>query len=693
MDPQRIGARLRLDTPPALFACLPRNDIHGLIALLDRERFDRVAVACCGPVELFREAVAAAGGEPGRLSVVNLREGCFWPHPGGEEAEAKAVRLLRAAMRQAESSSAPPEVPVKVGGTVLIATDSPGGLHLARRLGDLGRPIVVLDEDSAAFDRALVHPLPWKAGWGRVTAVEGSLGSFHVTVERAQPLSLDACVHCRRCVPVCHTSAISDGLRLRMELCDRCGDCLKACADIGAIKIPRRERETVRADQVVVIGGHGGPMVSPRTGYYRLQSASPGDLDALAWKISSFMGEFRKPAYVLYDAETCAGGTAGHETCGQCIAACPYHAISRNPQDRFRMLVDLQACEGCGACVSACPTSSLRFTDPAPADLYARMAALLAPVPGHPQAAPLVLAFACPENGRRALADAGGRRLAYPATVLPVAMACLRHVSEANILAAFRMGAAGVALLGCESCPHGERKLLAEKLDIARAVLAGFGLEGDRIALITGPEGDSAPMIEALDRFATAVEPAPVKWEGGALPSADNRAVIADAIGALLAATDQEPGAIRVPDGAPFGFPEVTAAGCTLCRSCVNVCPTHAFRFDDERHALELQAISCVNCGLCATACPERVIAVKPELRLRRGAVGWQTVVQDEMVGCVTCRRPFINRKALEAIEAKVLSIDSILEAFAGSRRGLLRMCPECRAVAAVAEVQKGWEP
>ncbi|MFB3820367.1 MAG: 4Fe-4S dicluster domain-containing protein, partial [Candidatus Methylomirabilales bacterium] len=581
-----------------LFACLPRNDIHAFISLLNRERFDRVAVACCGPVELFREAAAAAGGDPSRLTVLNLREGCFWPHPSGEEVEAKAVRLLRAAMRQAELPQAAPEIPLKVGGRILIATDSPAGLYLAKRLEAVGRPVLVLDERSAAFDRESIHPLPWKANWGRVQRVEGSLGGFHVTVERSQPLSLEACVHCRRCVPVCHTAAISDGLRLRMELCDQCGDCLKACADIGAIRIPRRERETLRADQVVVIAADGAPAVSARTGCHVLRAPAQGDVDALAWTISSLVGEFRKPAYVAYEPDLCAGGAAGHESCGACIPACPYGAIARAPSDRLRIQVDLQACEGCGACVSACPTSALRFTDPAPAALYARMAALLAPVPGHPQAEPLILAFHCPENGQRALADAGRLRLQYPAAVLPVPMACLRHVSEASILAAFRMGAGGVALLGCEACPHGERDLLYRKLGTSRAVLRAFGIQEERIRLITGEERGAAAMVEALGRFAASVGPAPVKWDGRPLPSTDNRDVIAEAVGALIQATAREPGGIRVPEGEPFGFPEVRVAGCTLCRSCVNVCPTHAFRFDEERQALELRQIACIDCGL-----------------------------------------------------------------------------------------------
>lgn len=693
IDPKRIGAYLGLATPPTLFARLPRDEIHSLIDLVNRERFDRVVIGCCGPADLFREAIVAAGGESGQVLVVNLKEQCFWSHPPGEAAEAKAARLLRVTLRLAESAHSAPEVPVKVGGTVLIATDSPAGLHLARRLGEVGRPVLVLDERSAAFDPEFIYPLPWKANWGRVTKVEGNLGDFRVTIERAQPLNLETCVYCRRCVPICHTSAISEGLRLRLELCDQCGDCLKACEHVGAIKIPRQEKETIRADQVVVITGNGAPEVSPRTGYHLLRSPSQGDMDGVAWKIFSLLGEFRKPEYVAYSTETCAGGAANHESCGICIQVCPYHAISRNPKNRLRVLVDAQACEGCGACVSACPTSSLTFTDPPPSDLYARMAALLAPLPGHPQVEPPVLAFHCPEKGQMALAGAGRLRLSYPATVLPLPMACLRHVSEANILAAFHLGAGGVALVGCESCPHGERELLSQKLALARSILDAFGVGGDRVNLITGEAGESRSMLEALDRFATSLGRAPIRWDGRSALPLDNREVVAEAIRALIDGTGREPGRVRVPEAQPFASPDVRVADCTMSRACVNVCPTHAFKFEEEGQTLELKQIACVNCGLCVTACPEHAIVLKAELSLDRRALDWQVVVRDETVGCLKCGKPFINRKALEAVEAKVFGMETLLDTFAGSRRNLLRMCPNCRAVAAVLEMEKGWEP
>jgi ferredoxin len=220
-------------------------------------------VACCGPPELFQEALAAAGSAAGPV-VLNLRDQAFRPHGALAGVETKVARLLRAAMRGAEHGRPAPERSLRIGPTVLIATDSPAGFHLARRLEGVARPVLVLDDRSAAFDAERIHPLPWKADWGRVARVDGSLGAFRVAVERTQPLSLDACIRCRRCIPVCHTSAISEGLRLRTELCDRCGDCLDACGRIGAIRIPREERETVRADQVVVVGG--GPARPPRRG-------------------------------------------------------------------------------------------------------------------------------------------------------------------------------------------------------------------------------------------------------------------------------------------------------------------------------------------------------------------------------------------------------------------------------------------
>jgi ferredoxin len=687
-DAPLVRDALELDAAPEMFERLSGDEIHRFADRLSAGDVDAAVVACCADPALLAEVAGAAGLEPDDLRVINAREQCFWPHTEPAAANSKAARLLRAAAVERAPTPRPPESLVRVGPTVLIATDSTAGLALARRLADVARPIVVLDDRSAAFDREVVPPLPWKTTWGRLERVEGSLGAFRATVARVQPIDLDRCVHCRRCVPVCHTSAITDALRLRPELCDRCGDCLDACRDVGAIVIPREGRETLRADQVVVVtSGAGGP--GPRrTGHHVLAHATPEAVDALAWQVFSLIGEFRKPQSVAYDREICAGGAAGHEACGRCIPACPYEAIARDPRNPLRVAVDHAACEGCGACVAVCPTSALSWTDPTPAAAGRRLRALLAPLAGRTEAP--VVAFHCSEKGAAAFHDAGRLRRAYPASVVPVPAACLRHVSEADILEALALGAAGVALVGCATCPHGERGLLDARLDFVRTVVDAFGLDGRRVALFAG---DGLETIERLAAFAGELAPTPLAFVDDRATTPGSREAWARAVRALIDATGREPGRTRVPAAAAHAYPDVQSTGCTLCRSCVNVCPTHAFRFDEARQALELRQVACVNCGLCAEACPEHVITVRPEIFLTRAALEHRVVAQDEPVKCLKCGTAFANRRAVEAIEAKLLGIAALADTFGGARRNLLRMCQNCRAVAAVEEMQKGWEP
>jgi ferredoxin len=526
------------------------------------------------------------------------------------------------------------------GNRILIVTDSSRGAELAQHLRPDGVKLAFVIDPTVTADDVLQADEIYR---GRAVEVSGHLGDFRVTIQNPET--------------------------------------------------PRMPSRELHAAQVVITSRDNALAFKPRTGLHLLKNPSEGDLVAAAEHIRGLIGEFLKPVHVDYQADTCAGGVADHEVCGVCVNACPYDAISRAPENHLRMKIDHMACEGCGACVSACPTTSLRFAEPSPGELYTRLAALLAPVNSRSAEERLILLFHCGEQGRHALEEAGERPLAYPANLLPVEVPCLRYVSEANMLAGFRLGAAGVALLGCETCPHGERQLLRQKYDFCSITLDAFGLGRGRLALITAGDDTVPQAIETLSHFAERVEVAPVLRDGERFRKRDNREVIADAIAAFIAQTGREPGPQPLDGSYPFAFAEVRASGCTLCRSCVNVCPTHAFRYDENSQSIQFRHISCVACGLCEQVCPEKVITLAHEVRFDHAALEYQTVVQDEMVSCAKCGKPYINRKALETVEARLFSLESLLDTFTGDRRKLLRMCPDCRAAVAMLEVEKGWKP
>ena len=489
-------------------------------------------------------------GPSSKAHFVDLKESCFAVHADPQEAHDKASRLLRAALQAAEVQAEPRYLPLRSDGRVLIVADEPMAGDIARRLGSAIRPILVQSPHAAA-----VEPLPsWRVYRGELLEVSGRLGDFRAVI------------------------GLAGG-----------------------------EQQELVVDQVVTFASD--PSAGPtRTGYHVLNSADVADLDQLAARIDDLTGDFLKTLHVAYDADICAGGAAGQQACGACIPACPYEAIRRDPTNPLRIEVDHLACEGCGACSSACPTSALRFTEPSPQALYAQLAALLAPDSGD---ADQVVLFHCSEQGKSFIEEAGRQSLPYPAKVLGVRVPCLRHVSAAAILGALRLGAAGVGLLGCATCPHGERALLERTLAFCRLTLETFDMGPERLRLLVTADGEEAETVADLTRFAESLPPALIHWDGKPWRVTSDRQALTEIVGTFIEQRRREPGRQPIDAALPFATAEVEAEGCTLCRSCVNVCPTHAFRLDEPTFSLQFNHFACVACGLCETLCPENVISLQ----------------------------------------------------------------------------------
>ena len=624
--------RFDLPTPHVQFATHPDSDLQDFAALVSRESCTHAMIACCDSSARFEDALRPAIGPSPKTHFVDLNESCFAVHADPRQAHDKAGRLLRAALHAAEVQTEPRYLPLRSDGRVLIVADEPLGGDLARRLSSACQPILVLSPHAAAVESLS----SWRVYRGGLLDVSGRLGDFR-----------------------------------------------------AVIGLPGGEQQELVVDQVVVLGSES-PAGPPRTGYHVLNNTDTVDFGQLAACIDDLTGDFLKTVHVAYDADICAGGAAGQQACGACIPACPYEAIRRDPTNPLHIEVDHLACEGCGACSSACPTSALRFTEPSSQALYAQLTALLAPDNGDVDQ---VVVFTCSEQGKRLIEEAGRSPLPYPAKVLGVQVPCLRYVSAAAILGALRLGAAGVGLLGCAACPHGERALLERTLAFCRLTLEAFELGPERLRLFVTADGNEAETVGDLTRFAESLAPAPIRWNGKPWRNTSDRQALKEIVGTFIEQRRREPGRQPIDAALPFAVAEVDAEGCTLCRSCVNVCPTHAFRLDEPTSSLRFNHFACVACGLCETLCPEHVISLRHEVVFTREALDYRTVVRDDMVACLQCGKPFVNQKSLDAILAKVLQLGPLMDAFSGERRNLLRMCPDCRAVAAMQEVEEGWEP
>ena len=640
VDQKKIG-----ETFPLLkVATNPEEEIHTFAKDAERQDIEHVLVGCCAEPAVFEQAL------PGKtLHFLDLKGKCFAPHSDTEESHLKALKLIQAEIRAASirTHNKVPINPLRVGNKIVIYTEFAEGMKMAGKLGDLvaegqGGLTFCISPETKGLENS---PLTDKRV--SLVAVEGRLGNLRITLE-PEPLS--------------------DG--------------------------QSQKRYEIKADQLVVLTKTPPEGIKRRTGVHLVSSTDDEILEETARQIRDLVGFFHKPEHVIYNQDICAGGDKGIETCGRCITFCPYDSISRQTENSLRIEVDHLTCEGCGACVSACPTSALQFTEPSPQEIYARISDMLtSSKEENVSAEPPVILFHCEEMGRKVLETAGKIPMTYSPGVLPVEVPCLRYVSDSNMLGALSLGAAGVGMLGCENCPNGERELLYQKYEFTQLILKHFDLGADRVRILTADEGMETDAVKALNQFSSELETNPVTPSWTTPRQTGNREILSDVLENFIDQTGKSPGGLKLSHDLPFAFAEVRDSECTLCRSCANVCPTNAFKFEEQNNSLHFKHINCVGCGLCEQVCPEKVITLRRELYLEKEALDYTVVAEDEMINCLQCKKPYINKKALESVESKLFKDESLEQTFAGDRKNILRMCPDCRTVMAMQEVDKGWRP
>lgn len=398
-------------------------------------------------------------------------------------------------------------------------------------------------------------------------------------------------------------------------------------------------------------------------GYFHI-SPHADNFSEVIQQLPDYIGEFEKPRYFQINNDICAHSSRGQIGCTRCLDVCPANAIS-SIKDIIN--INPHICHGAGGCTTACPTGAITYTLPQPARLldYIQKLLLTYQEAGGTQAALLLHDH---EQGQQIVTELLPQ---LPGNIIPIELEEITAAGQEIWLAALAAGTSHILLLDTPAVPESIRSLLKREVKLTQTMLSGLGYHPSQVQVINR-EQLSADLPEQLNDLLTqqAVSTA-------IHTSHENKRDTLFA--ALDHLTEHAPQAIpehlTLPAGSPFGQVTIDSSSCTLCLSCVAVCPTQALTSGGEKPALNFTEQNCVQCNLCERACPENAITLESRLLLsdtRKQAI---EIHADEAFECITCSKPFAPKRTVE----KMLDKLSEHRMFQGAAINRLKMCEDCR--------------
>lgn len=415
-------------------------------------------------------------------------------------------------------------------------------------------------------------------------------------------------------------------------------------------------RDGGRSECDIILDLRGGTPLFPapekREGYLRADPGHPPSVAAAVLAASHLVGIFEKPLYVRREPLLCAHSRAEQTGCTRCLDLCPTGAIQPGGD---HVTVDPMICAGCGACSAVCPSGAITYDAP-PVELTMRRVQTLAKAYlDAGGTAPRLLVHDAHGAEMIRLSARHGRGL--PADVIPLELPVTGVFGHAEMVAALAAGFASVSIL---PGPAADRTALEAQIVLARAIGGETG-----ITLLDLDDPDALS-----ERLFGETPPAPLATP--VRPVGTRRQITRQAARALHPDAETLP----LPADAPYGVVLVDADACTLCLSCVSLCPSGALGDNPDVPQLRFQEDACLQCGLCAHVCPEDAIAYEPRLDLTEAALSQRILNEEEPFACIECGALFGVKSAIEKITEKLAGHAM----FAGEDKlRMIQMCDDCR--------------
>ncbi len=395
------------------------------------------------------------------------------------------------------------------------------------------------------------------------------------------------------------------------------------------------------------------PAHEKREGYLRADPSHAPSVANAVFEASHLVGTFEKPLYVRVEPTLCAHSRAEQTACTRCLDLCPTGAIVPVGE---HVSIDPMICAGCGACSSVCPSGAVTYDAPAVDLTMRRVQTLASAFLEAGGKAPRLLVHDTDGAEMIRLSARHGRGL--PADVIPLELPAIGAFGHAEAMAAMAAGFVHVTILPGRGS---DRLALEAQITLTRA------LSGPKhITLLETQDPDA--MSEAL--FEADLPPAPV--ETPVRPMGTRRQITRQAARALHPDKDS----IDLPEGAPYGAVLIDTDACTLCLSCVSLCPSGALGDNPDKPQLRFQEDACLQCGLCSSVCPEDAITYAPRLDLTEAALRQEVLNEEEPFACVECGSLFGSKSAIDRITEK-LTGHAMFDDPAKLR--MIQMCDDCR--------------
>lgn len=403
----------------------------------------------------------------------------------------------------------------------------------------------------------------------------------------------------------------------------------------------------------------------PVPGYYPVGRGYPKLAEALD-EIPTLMGTFDKPKFFRLDPDLCAHSSRGVKGCERCVDACPAGALSSEGADKsgHRIEINPYLCQGVGTCATACPTEAIHYALPNPQETQKFVERTLANYEQAGGLDPIVLICSARHEQYNVMA-----LNALPENVIPIVVEELPSVGIDSWFAAIANGATQVLFAASRFMPETILRVLSNEVAVAQTLLTQLGIAKETIDILYLESlRDVAPRL-CTDSFDLALG----DLEG------NKRQRLFTSLDALAQSRIPVDNIVALPANAPYGTVSCENKACTLCMSCVAVCPTRALHTDGSSPSLQFVEQECIQCGLCSKACPEQVLTLTPRMNWDKESRQQAKIIhQEKAAECVRCHKPFAPQSMIDMLQNKLRGHSHFADAAALNR---IAMCEDCRVV------------